>query len=180
MRLTNQKRSRLSPLRRAAIAATALIVASTTAVAGATQASAAAGCRVNYTISSQWSGGFGATIDITNLGHPISGWNLRFSFPAGQTITQLWNGSVSQSGSNVTITNASYNGNLATNATVSPGFNGTWNGSNPVPTSFTLNGTACTGSVPPPTTAPPTTAPPTTPPPTTAPPTTAPPTTAPP
>ncbi|MFV2103513.1 nucleoside hydrolase-like domain-containing protein [Micromonospora sp. LOL_024] len=181
MRLTHRIGVPPSNLRRGAIAATALVVASTAALAGATQASAAAGCRVDYSVTSQWSGGFGATIGITNLGDPItSGWTLRFSFGAGQTIDQLWNGVVSQSGSNVTITNASYNGNLATNATVTPGFNGTWNGSNPEPTSFTLNGTACTGSVTP-TTAPPTTAPPpTTPPPTTPPPTTPPPTTPPP
>ncbi|WBB95826.1 DUF1593 domain-containing protein [Solwaraspora sp. WMMA2080] len=170
MRLAHHKRTRLSGLRRSALAATALVVASTATVAVATQASAAAGCRVNYNITSQWSGGFGATIDITNLGDPISGWTLQFTFPAGQTITQLWNGSVSQSGSNVTVRNASYNGNIPTNGTVSPGFNGAWTNNNPKPTSFTLNGTVCTGSTTP-TTAPPTTAPPTTAPPTTAPPT---------
>ncbi len=113
---------------------------------------------------------FGATIDVTNLGAPLSDWTLKFSFSAGQTVTQLWNGVVNQSGSNVTVINAEYNGNLGTNATVTPGFNGSWTGSNPAPTAFTLNGTACTGSTTP-TTAPPTTAPPTTAPPTTPPPT---------
>ena len=36
---------------------------------------------------------------------------------------------------------------IATNGTVSFGFNGSWTGSNPVPASFTLNGTVCTGGV---------------------------------
>jgi hypothetical protein len=34
------------------------------------QASAVAGCAMNYTITSQWSGGFGANVSITNLGDP--------------------------------------------------------------------------------------------------------------
>ena len=29
---------------------------------------AAAGCSVNYAVSSQWQGGFGANVSITNLG----------------------------------------------------------------------------------------------------------------
>ncbi|MFG1702670.1 arabinofuranosidase catalytic domain-containing protein [Nonomuraea sp. M3C6] len=110
-------------------------------------AQAAAGCRVDYTVTSQWQGGFGANVNITNLGDPVNGWRLTWSYPAGQTITQLWNGSVTQSGVQVTVTNAGYNGTLATGASTAVGFNGTWNGSNPTPTSFVLNGVTCTGGV---------------------------------
>ncbi|MEU4620892.1 cellulose binding domain-containing protein [Actinoplanes sp. NPDC023801] len=116
-------------------------------VAAATSANAAAGCSVKYTVSSQWTGGFGAAVDVTNLGDPLPGWSLVFTFPAGQTITQLWNGAVTQSGSAVTVRNAAWNGSLATNGTASFGFNGSWTGSNPVPTAFTLNGVTCTGGV---------------------------------
>jgi len=124
--------------------------------------SAAVGCRVDYTVTNQWPGGFGAGVTITNLGDAINGWRLAWTFTAGQTITQLWSGSYTQSGSQVTVTNASYNGSIAGGGTASFGFNGSWNNSaNPVPASFTLNGTTCTGSVsstpptPPPTTPPP-------------------------
>ncbi len=103
-----------------------------------------AGCTVHYAISSQWSGGFGATITITNTStSTINGWSLQFSFANGQTITQLWNGSYTQSGGAVTVTNAPYNGTIAPGANVAPGFNGTWNGSNPAPTSFKLNNVTC-------------------------------------
>lgn len=105
-----------------------------------------ASCKVQYSITNQWPGGFGANIVITNTGTTaINGWSLKFSFPNGQTITQLWNGSYSQSGSAVTITNLSYNAAIAPGATLSstPGFNGSWNGSNSAPTSFTLNGAQC-------------------------------------
>ncbi|HVU68337.1 MAG TPA: cellulose binding domain-containing protein [Ktedonobacteraceae bacterium] len=104
-------------------------------------------CKVSYTITNQWPGGFGATFVITNTGSTsISGWSLKFNFPNGQTITQLWNGSYTQSGSAVTITNLSYNGSIPAGGTVSsePGFNGSWSGTNTAPTAFTLNGTACT------------------------------------
>ncbi|GAA4447112.1 rhamnogalacturonan lyase family protein [Phytohabitans houttuyneae] len=147
----------------------------------ATSASAAAGCRVDYAVASQWQGGFGANVTITNLGDPVNGWSLVWSYTAGQTVTQAWNATVTQSGSQVTATNVGYNGAIATNATASFGFNGSWNNSsNPVPASFALNGTTCTGAVGPTTGAPPTTGNPTTAPPTTAPPTTAPPPTTPP
>jgi len=145
----------------------ALFVAATSAatlsaagvVVAATGAQAAAGCRVAYTVANSWPGGFGASVSVTNLGDPITGW---------------WSATVTQSGSQVTAVNAGYNGNLATNASASFGFNGSWNNStNPVPTNFAVNGTACTGGVspttpgtnpttgaPPVTTSPPVTTPP--------------------
>jgi hypothetical protein len=103
-------------------------------------------CQVNYVINDQWTGGFGASLNITNTGTTtINGWRLQFSFPGGQTISQLWNGTYTQSGNAVTITNVSYNASIPAGATLnsSPGFNGTWNGTNASPTAFTLNGAAC-------------------------------------
>jgi acetylxylan esterase len=104
-------------------------------------------CSVHYAVTSQWTGGFGGTITITNTGSTTwSSWTLNFTFPGSQQITQGWNGVFTQSGENVTVTNASYNGMLAPGASVTPGFNGSWNGSNPNPTSFTVNGSTCTTS----------------------------------
>lgn len=105
-----------------------------------------ASCKVTYTVTNQWPGGFQGGINITNTGSStINGWSLQFSFANGQTITQIWNASYTQSGSNVTVTNLSYNGTIAPGQSVSsqPGFLGSWNGTNNAPTSFTLNGSAC-------------------------------------
>ncbi|MBX5456973.1 MAG: cellulose binding domain-containing protein [Thermogemmatispora sp.] len=105
-----------------------------------------ASCQVHYSVVSQWPGGFQASISITNTGSSsINGWTLSFSFTAGQQITQLWNGSYTQQGAQVTITNASYNAQIPAGGTLSspPGFLASWNGSNPAPTSFTLNGVSC-------------------------------------
>ncbi|WP_373319570.1 rhamnogalacturonan lyase family protein [Rugosimonospora africana] len=127
----------------AALATTALVTAGTLGAHAA-----ATGCRVDYSIGSQWAGGFGANVTITNLGDPINGWRLTWSFTAGQTVTQAWNATVTQSGAAVTATDAGYNAALATGANTAFGFNGSWNNSsNPVPTSFALNGVTCTGSV---------------------------------
>ncbi|WP_034272093.1 arabinofuranosidase catalytic domain-containing protein [Actinospica robiniae] len=131
----------------AAAVVTALAGAGGTVVAVGAQA-ATAGCTVSYAISSQWPGGFGANVEVTNLGAAVSSWTLTWSFTAGQTVTQLWNGSYTQSGSAVTVTSASYNGSLATGADATFGFNGAWNNSsNPAPTAFSMNGVACTGTV---------------------------------
>jgi len=101
------------------------------------------GCRVSYAVTNQWPGGFGTNVVITNLGSAVSSWRLVWSFSAGQTVTQLWNGSVAQSGSQVTVTNASYNGTVSSGGTVSFGFNGAWTTSNPSPTAFAFNGVSC-------------------------------------
>jgi hypothetical protein len=130
----------------------AAVTAATVALAGAgvavahLAAAAAAGCRVTYTVTSQWPGGFGANVDVTNLGDPVNGWRLTWTFPGGQTVTQAWNATVVVSAGAATATNAAYNASIGTGATTSFGFNGSWTGANPIPASFALNGTACTGS----------------------------------
>lgn len=137
------------PSRRHLLLAAASAITTAAAVTAAVVAhAAAAGCQVGYAVGSQWSGGFSANVSVTNLGDPINGWTLRWSYTAGQTVTQAWNASVTQSGTAVTATNVSYNAAIPTNGNASFGFNGSWNGSsNPAPASFSLNGVTCTGAV---------------------------------
>jgi cellulose 1,4-beta-cellobiosidase len=103
-------------------------------------------CHVDYTLSSEWPGGFGAAITINNTGTTaLSSWTLTWTFANGQTISQLWNGIEAQSGANVSVANESYNGNIPSGGSYSGmGFNGTWNNTtNTAPTSFAVNGVAC-------------------------------------
>jgi hypothetical protein len=148
-------------------AAGSLAVAGSLVVALSPASAATAGCSVTYRVTSQWQGGFQSDVAITNLGDPLTSWSLGFDFPSSaQQVTQGWSATWSQSGAHVTATDASWNGSLATKASTSIGFTGAWSGSNPVPTAFTVNGVACTGSTAPTTTPPtttPTTAPTTTP-----------------
>jgi cellulase/cellobiase CelA1 len=100
---------------------------------------------VVYSIVNQWQGGFQGSLSITNTGSStVNGWSLVFSFANGQMMTQIWNASAAQAGSQVTITNLSYDGMIAPGSTLSSvGFLGTWNATNTAPASFTLNGTRC-------------------------------------
>ena len=90
---------------------------------------------------------FQAAVRITNTGSaPIADWTLKWSFPDGQQIPQLWNGEVVQAGAKVTVDNAGWNGTIAPNGGVldQVGFIASWNGrGNARPTNFTLNTTRC-------------------------------------
>jgi len=137
-----------STVRRGLVAAAVLALGSTAAVATATSASAAVACKVTYS-ASEWQGGMSVNLSIQNLGDALNGWTLAFTFPnSSQRVSQGWSGNWSQSGSNVTVTAMDWNKSLATGASTSIGFNGTWSGSNPAPTNFSINGVACNGSTP--------------------------------
>ena len=58
---------------------------------------------------------------VTAGSAPINGWTVRWTM-AGGAISQLWNGTLSTSGSSVTVRNASYNGSLAADASTTFGF----------------------------------------------------------
>jgi uncharacterized protein (DUF1800 family) len=105
-------------------------------------------CDITYRLTTQWNTGFQAEVAITNNGPAINGWTVTWTFPANQTIYELWNGSYTQTGADVTVKNASYNASIPTGGRVTFGFNANWSGSNPLPTSFTLNGQTCGGTAP--------------------------------
>ena len=134
--------------------ATALLAAAAIAVGGltavtATAAQAATGCKVEYKITNQWGGGYGADVTVTNLGDPVERLDGRLDVHApGRRSRSSGTAPRPQSGSSVSVASLPYNGSLGTNGKTNFGFNGSWSGSNPVPASFTLNGTTCTGTTP--------------------------------
>jgi cellulose 1,4-beta-cellobiosidase len=130
--------------RHLALVAAAGISAAAGGVFVAPVASAATGCSVDYKANS-WNSGFTAEVRVVNLGDPITNWNLKFSFPGDQKVTSSWGGTATQSGHEVTITNMAWNGTLSTNGATTPGFQGTYSGTNDAPSGFTLNGVACNG-----------------------------------
>jgi endo-1,4-beta-xylanase len=73
-------------------------------------------------------------VTIANRGtSTFNGWTARWTAPSGQTIGTLWNGTYTQSGSSVTVRNASYNGAVAPNSSTTFGFNGSGSAT-PAPT----------------------------------------------
>jgi chitodextrinase len=102
-------------------------------------------CRVTYTRTNEWAGGFTADVAITNTGTgTINGWTLAFTFPGDQRITNAWNAQVTQSGAAVSARDLGYNATISPGAGTSWGFQGTWTSNDSSPTSFTLNGATCT------------------------------------
>ncbi|HEU5470512.1 MAG TPA: glycoside hydrolase family 6 protein [Actinophytocola sp.] len=138
----------------AAAGATVVVAAATLMLASTGQAGAAPGCRVDYS-ASNWGGGGGFTgsVRITNVGDPVAGWTLTFTWPGNQRVSQGWNATWNQAAGSASVSAASldWNRNLATGQAVDIGFNGTFTGANTAPTSFALNGTTCTGATTPPT-----------------------------
>lgn len=87
---------------------------------------ASLGCTATYQVVSAWQDGFQADVTVTNpTPAAINGWTVSWTLPTGQTISQLWNGTLSAGGSSVTVRNASWNATIAPGASTSFGFTGT-------------------------------------------------------
>jgi len=95
------------------------------------------GCTATFRSVNSWPGGYQGEFTVTNTGSTTTnGWTVQFTLASGQTITQLWGGLRTTSGSNVTVANETWNGRLAPSASTAFGYvvNG---GSNTAPTGVT-------------------------------------------
>ncbi|WP_060879904.1 glycoside hydrolase family 48 protein [Streptomyces scabiei] len=139
-------------LRRALTAtATALALPLSMLATGATTARAAGvQCSVDYK-TNDWGSGFTTDVTITNRGtDTVDGWTLTYAYSGDQKLMNGWNGSWAQSGRNISVKDAGWNGKIAAGAAVSAGAQFTYSGTNAAPTSFSVNGTACNGAHQPP------------------------------
>ncbi|MEY9910294.1 O-glycosyl hydrolase [Catenulispora sp. MAP12-49] len=101
-------------------------------------------CHVDYTRTNEWPGGFTANVTVSNTGTTaINGWTVAWAFPGDQKITNAWSATTTQNGANVSAANVSYNSSIAPGANTSFGFQGTFTANDSSPTSFTVNGAAC-------------------------------------
>ncbi|MFJ4718639.1 cellulose binding domain-containing protein [Streptomyces luteogriseus] len=101
-------------------------------------------CKVTYKITSQWSGGFQADVQLTNTGtSPWNGWSLAWNFTDGQKLTQAWNAEAAQSGPTVTAKNVAWNANVAAGSSVSFGFTANRSDTNAKPAAFKLGEQTC-------------------------------------
>jgi predicted esterase len=88
-------------------------------------------CQAVYQPQNSWPGGFQGLVTVTAGSSPVNGWSVTWNLNSGQTITQLWSGNLTTSGSAVTVKNASYNGSLAAGASTTFGFTATGTASTP-------------------------------------------------
>ncbi|WP_406332628.1 cellulase family glycosylhydrolase [Streptomyces sp. NBC_00203] len=101
-------------------------------------------CSVGYRIVGEWPGGFQGEISIGNTGTTaIIGWKLAFTFADGQTVTNMWGGTPTQSGGTVSVTPASYTSTIPAGGSVTVGFIAGKGSTNTAPTTFTLSGATC-------------------------------------
>jgi chitinase len=155
------------------------VVAVTVATVPMASAFGAGSVTTSFNRVSDWGTGHETRVTVTNGSTAtVSTWRIEFELPSGTSVSSSWDADVTRNGNRYVAVKKSWAGGLAPGASFSWGYNGT--GAYRAPLNCTVNGVACGGGTPPPTTTPPTTTPPTTAPPTTPPPTTPPPTTPPP
>ncbi|MEU9881695.1 glycoside hydrolase family 6 protein [Streptomyces phaeochromogenes] len=136
----------MSRTRTAILAAVALVAGTAGAAVAAIPPDAdvaAIPCTVDYKVQNQWDSGFTAAVTVTNNSAAKSSWAVKWSYAGNQKVTSGWNAKLSQSGTAVTAANETYNGTLGTGSSVSFGFNGTYSGTNALPTTFILDGVTC-------------------------------------
>jgi len=92
----------------------------------------------------EWQGGFQGDITLRNTGTTaLTNWTLAFAFADGQTISNMWGGTPTQTGAAVSVTPASYTATIPAAGSVTVGFIGATGATNTAPTTFTLNGAVC-------------------------------------
>lgn len=79
-------------------------------------------CTASYRTTNSWPGGYQGEVTVTAGGSAISGWTVRWTPGNGQTVRQVWNGTLAADGSAVTVTNAPYNGAIRASGTTTFGF----------------------------------------------------------
>jgi hypothetical protein len=80
------------------------------------------GCSATYRTTNSWSGGFQGDVTVTAGSAGVNGWTVRWTLASGQTISQLWNGTLTTSGSTATVKNVAWNGSLGAGASTTFGF----------------------------------------------------------
>jgi hypothetical protein len=82
-------------------------------------------CTAAYRVVGQWAGGWQGEVTVRNNGTAATaGWTATWTAAAGQSVTQSWNAGVTTTGTTVTATNATWNGALAPDGSVTFGFLG--------------------------------------------------------
>ncbi|NKQ54592.1 protein kinase [Amycolatopsis sp. K13G38] len=84
--------------------------AATTPPPTATTLRAVPRCQAEYRITNAWPGAHQAEVTVRNTDQrAITGWTVTWTLTGGQQVGNLWNGSLNQQGTSVTVSNADWN-----------------------------------------------------------------------
>ncbi|NUP39310.1 MAG: lipase [Streptomyces sp.] len=89
---------------------------------GTTGGTPGSACTAAYTTVNSWSGGFQGEVKVTAGSSAVNGWTVHWTLANGQTVTQVWNGALTTSGTSASVSNAAYNGVLQPAASTTFGF----------------------------------------------------------
>ena len=80
-------------------------------------------CDARSEVTNSWPGGYQAEVTVRNTGPlGLTGWTVTWQPPAGHTIGNLWNGTLTQNATAVTVTDAGHNAVVPNGGTTSFGF----------------------------------------------------------
>jgi hypothetical protein len=156
----SRSRRRRGPLRPVPLAAAVAAVGAAAAVALVVAqngpevtihdtADAAVPVAASYQAGTGWGTGYNGQYTITNPGTAaVTGWTLAFTLPAGTGVSSLWDGSYTDDGGQVTVTNDSWDATIQPGGTVTVGFVASSSGAAGQPAGCTINGTLCQGTSP--------------------------------
>ncbi|MFL1485291.1 cellulose binding domain-containing protein [Marinobacter sp. LN3S78] len=99
-------------------------------------------CEVDYRIQHSWQTGAVHRVQMTYNGPDVTGWELSWTFPGGDTIDSIFNVTHTQNGQDVVVENLLWNARLSEGGEIKFGFN-VRNPSGEVPVEFYLNGEPC-------------------------------------
>jgi hypothetical protein len=100
--------------------------------------------QASYQGGTSWGTGYSGQYTITNPGTAaVTGWTLAFTLPNGTSLTSLWDGSYTDDGGQVTVTNDGWDATISPGATVTVGFETESAGTAGQPGDCTINGTSC-------------------------------------
>jgi len=82
----------------------------------------AGACTAVLTVVNSWPDGFQAEVKVTAGSSAMNGWTTAFTLPSGTSISNLWSGKLTTSGSAATVVNADWNGQVGTGQSTTYGF----------------------------------------------------------
>jgi len=74
---------------------------------------ASSGCSAMYNTTGAWGNGFQGEVMVHAGTTAVNGWTVSFTLPGNQTVSQVWSGKSTTSGSLVTVKNESWNGSIS-------------------------------------------------------------------
>ena len=131
----------IPPLAAAVVITAALLSHNDGSTSLRTAADSTSALTASYETTSSWGTGYSGQYTITNSGSTaVSGWKLDFTVPTGTAMSSLWDGSYTDSGGKVAVTDYGWDASVAAGSSVTVGFVTKGMGQ---PSACTINGVSC-------------------------------------